>query len=1272
MRSRVGPLLFALLCAGGLSAQTEPSLSDLEKNLAQARQMLRANPDSQMGWSQLLMMETMILQVKAQASGEAPEVTRRKNEAMRERVLQEWRTLRPRSAGPELFRIYSMEDRAQQETAVLGLLGRYPDDPMLLERVGQILRRQGETARYGELLDGFARREPDNPEAFRLLGQYAAQIENWAIAENAYKRWGELRPTDAQFVQTWLYSPLARRDPQATAAILDRFFAGEPRDAGAFNLCSQVAGQADSPSRAAAVACLGRFAGGREASLAEQAVSRLAELAAAEGRVGDALAPLRLLAPEARGRALVGMARALAVKENCDDALPLVEAAVPLLKVDPNSTGGWASPAGVLAACASRPDAVRMYLRLVERAPDAELQGVISAWSTQVKRQWITEWMGPLPAPQVAAILEKRLAKAPSEALYRALLQTYRHGEMTDRLLPHLERWEHDLPGQFWGDPATLYAERLLAAGRAGEAEAMLRRRLTAGWSGEIVERLAALVAARGDLAGLEAISKDLEGRGDEFAKGLARLMRARTALLRGDADGAQALYREVVALPSPPRDAAQELLALTASRQPASALQPLAQELCALRGVSEQYKNPQECSARLLAGVGRSGGAVRVLAEAADRLPEDVSALRALAQEARGARRFDAARQALKKAVDLDAKSAELWGELVELEAEHFPLSDVERSIDAARRQLPALPWQVQTARAKAYRRAGEARQAIAVLHEARALADNEYTLSWTHHWLREAYAEFGRELSEESPPSELRPPAPNTPGVEKRAPADLLALAEAWNTGTAQPLAPGGATFDGREAWALFERAARSMDPEVSLLAKGRLVILLERGRRGVPRDRTRAVALWRDIAKPLAERAAAGDPRAAYLVATVRLGRIGGPPDLPAAKALLERAASAPPFVGQSWVFHNLGWLSEFGAPSPNLRTAREHYRRAAEAGNVVSRYDLGRMLLASGPLADCQEALRHLEVSAAAGYSVASAYLGKSLLYGGGSCLEPNAAAALPHLERANRAQEDGAAYDLGFGLLSGADPRRGVEILAAAPGTLPSDALAFAYATGMAVPRDIAAARRWRAEAARRGSDQWNSLLSAEGPKPLVFFREGMAQLQKLAAAGDPVAQAHLAEFLSQGLFVDADPARAVELARAAAEKGVPEGMRLLADALRDGSDVVKDVAAWHDWTRRCAEAGDSFCARALGHALIHGELVPADRPAGLRWLERAGRAGNAWALLDLGRFYDEGIDSREGGNGVPRDPARAREWMRLAAANGTDEARGWLAWNDSN
>ncbi len=327
--------------------------------------------------------------------------------------------------------------------------------------------------------------------------------------------------------------------------------------------------------------------------------------------------------------------------------------------------------------------------------------------------------------------------------------------------------------------------------------------------------------------------------------------------------------------------------------------------------------------------------------------------------------------------------------------------------------------------------------------------------------------------------------------------APDPVLHEAEALYSGI-------GGVFDPTAAWPLFEKAAAGGDASASL----RLALLLHLGTRGAPKDAARAVELYGEAAVVVAQRAAAGEAYARYLLGTARLVGLGGDADPGSARQLLEQAASA----GQVWAMHNLGWMHERGLGVPKDAAAALHwYRRAADAGAVPAMSEAARLLITedvSG--APCAEGLRWLERAAEAGYRAAVARLGKVLYYGVGQCVRPQPERSRPWLERSAATKEPGASFDLAFALLVGdageRNPGLAESLLAQAADQqdiIAVELLAFLYSTGTALARDPEQGRVMRERAATLGTDGlplWMRQV-ADDARARALFDQGVARLE---------------------------------------------------------------------------------------------------------------------------------------------------------------------------
>lgn len=88
------------------------------------------------------------------------------------------------------------------------------------------------------------------------------------------------------------------------------------------------------------------------------------------------------------------------------------------------------------------------------------------------------------------------------------------------------------------------------------------------------------------------------------------------------------------------------------------------------------------------------------------------------------------------------------------------------------------------------------------------------------------------------------------------------------------------------------------------------------------------------------------------------------------------------------------------------------------------------------------------------------------------------------------------------------------------------------------------------------------------------------------------------------------------------------------------------------VAKW----QKQAEAGNADAQNSLGLAYAGGEGVPKDDAKAVEWYQKAAVQGGVGAQLNLGEMY-------RAGRGVPKDAAKAFEWYQKAATQGNADAQ---------
>jgi TPR repeat protein len=139
----------------------------------------------------------------------------------------------------------------------------------------------------------------------------------------------------------------------------------------------------------------------------------------------------------------------------------------------------------------------------------------------------------------------------------------------------------------------------------------------------------------------------------------------------------------------------------------------------------------------------------------------------------------------------------------------------------------------------------------------------------------------------------------------------------------------------------------------------------------------------------------------------------------------------------------------------------------------------------------------------------------------------------------------------------------------------------------------------------------------------------------------------------------------ADPVRAADLFRQAAEKGHPLAALRYGLALSEGTGIKRDAAAAQRWLAHASNSGVPEAALALGDMATR---TPASRDkawnekilhSAITWYEVAAQAGVPSAQFKLANAYYAGA-------GVTRDPAQAQLWYARAANQGQIEAQNAL------
>lgn len=155
-----------------------------------------------------------------------------------------------------------------------------------------------------------------------------------------------------------------------------------------------------------------------------------------------------------------------------------------------------------------------------------------------------------------------------------------------------------------------------------------------------------------------------------------------------------------------------------------------------------------------------------------------------------------------------------------------------------------------------------------------------------------------------------------------------------------------------------------------------------------------------------------------------------------------------------------------------------------------------------------------------------------------------------------------------------------------------------------------------------------------------------------------ARNGNAEAQAAVASFYKEGLFVTPDAARYAAWAYLAARNGNRRAQLELGVLYRTSDHLPADDTEAETWLRAAAKQGVADATNELGNIALHPyerSRQPDPRQA-FRYFSEAAAAGSTHALVNVGDAYLNGI-------GVKRDRNRAREAYTAAAARGHVLAR---------
>lgn len=332
---------------------------------------------------------------------------------------------------------------------------------------------------------------------------------------------------------------------------------------------------------------------------------------------------------------------------------------------------------------------------------------------------------------------------------------------------------------------------------------------------------------------------------------------------------------------------------------------------------------------------------------------------------------------------------------------------------------------------------------------------------------------------------------------------------------------------------------------------------------------------------------------------------------------------------------------------------------------DASDVAPPLRAAVMAYRSGDLATAEARLRSL----AGANADAEAWLGAVLLDRG------RTAEALQALQRAANAGSAEGAHRLGLVYAEGlgGTPRDDARALAlfekaAAAGHHRAQInVGTLYFRGQGAPRDLVQARAWLEKAAAqedpyalyalgRAMDDSAGQAAADPIRAADLYR-------RAAQLGHPIAALRYGLALNEGLGVRKNQALAQQWLMQADKAGVPEAALAMGDmiartpASRDKAVNEKAVRTAVTWYQAAAQAGVPSGQFKLANAYFAGAGIARDPQQALLWYGRAAAQGQPEAQHALGIFLIGGLAG-------PPDPIEGYKWLLLAERAGMPDSKG--------
>lgn len=167
--------------------------------------------------------------------------------------------------------------------------------------------------------------------------------------------------------------------------------------------------------------------------------------------------------------------------------------------------------------------------------------------------------------------------------------------------------------------------------------------------------------------------------------------------------------------------------------------------------------------------------------------------------------------------------------------------------------------------------------------------------------------------------------------------------------------------------------------------------------------------------------------------------------------------------------------------------------------------------------------------------------------------------------------------------------------------------------------------------------------------------PMPETAVGPISLRLAAANGNPRAQFEVAARYTEGRGVLADPTKAAEWYKRAADGGLAPAQYRLGSLYEKGRGVARDADTARKWYKRAADQGNAKAMHNLAVIFAAGGVGSPDFVTATHWFKTASKLGVRDSQFNLGILYARGF-------GVDQDLIESYRWFSLAARQGDHDA----------